>query len=147
MKITRFITDDKLTLLSLAGIAPEGAPGWDYAIPQPWADDLQRMGLQDVCHWFVADCSGPMAFPVLHHTGEAWAAILNHRSKAYSDCVFHMGQCEQEHPFYQFIVSDAAEEMRAEADVGLNNLSHLAAAFEAGYKAAWKEVKETCLPR
>lgn len=82
---------DKLEVFELAG---DSTRGYDYAIPQPWADELQRMGIENVSQWFVADCSGPSALPRLRHVGEAVYAILNARNKANEEIVH--ARCNEE---------------------------------------------------
>lgn len=142
MKITRHITDDKLTLLSIAGIAPEGGSGWDYAIPQSMFDELMRMGIEEPGRWFVADCTKTLV-PQLHHIGEAWVTILHHRSKANEENfheLFRANSGNVESPVFRFITDFPENAIWNEADVGLSDINHIVAAFYGGYAQGQKDL-------
>lgn len=141
MHIQHHILADKLALFTLAGIAPEGAKGWDYAIPQQWCDDLSRMGIDSPAHWFAADCTGPSAFPQLHHIGEAYVRIVNHRSKANQEIFMELfnkngdsGDSKEsiatERAFYDHLLDD--KHARDEADAGFVDINMLLRSFVTG---------------
>lgn len=131
MHITKQQLEDKLELFKLAGIANKSGSGWDYAIPQAWFDQLSKMGLaKGGGHPYMADCTG--TFPVLHHEGECYPIILNHRSEANSEIfteMFNKQYAESDTPeaiscekaFYRSFIRD--EVARCEADAGFLDIN------------------------
>jgi hypothetical protein len=144
MKLSKHNIEDKLNAFVLAGIATS-THNWDYAIPQYWFEELQRMGIQNPGQWFAADCHG--GFAKLHHVGEAYAAILNHRSQANTEIfngVFeamwdHKASDEQK-ALCDFIIND--DQVRDELESGFADLNLLSRAFYSGMAAARKSTNE-----
>jgi hypothetical protein len=143
MHITKRQLDDKLELFKLAGFTETGS-GWDYAIPQEYFDKLTMMGIDNPGAWFLMDCSSrPWA---LHHVGEAYCAILAHRSKANQeqwDPLFKMRNSKdaQEKALASFIYDSPDNRVLDEADAGLLDLNYIIAAFNHGWVGAsrWQE--------
>ena len=141
---------DKLTVFKLSG---ESTRGWDYAIPQPWADELCKMGIENVCQWFVADCSGPSAFPKLHHVGEAIYAILKARSAENSavtaslfDASYKDDATRADKDLYSVLADYAGNQVFNEADAGFVDMEMLVniatEAYARGRKSAREEKSE-----
>lgn len=130
---------DKLEAFVLSGIA-KSTSGWDYAIPQAWCDQLTRMGVDNPGRWFAADCTGPSAFPVIHHVGEAYIAIAEHRSKANGEIwqslftlAYTKGVSEDSRSLYNHVQSN--QRLLDDTDCGFTDLNFVIEAFTAGMKA------------
>lgn len=130
--------DDKLKLLALGGFKTES--GWDTAIPQHMHDVLISMGIEAPVRWFVADCTGPAASPVLVHIGEAYVNILEARSKGNQelfDVLFHTANgknaTHQDKTLFHFICDSPDNQINNESDAGFLDLNHIVAAFNTGW--------------
>jgi len=96
------------------------------------------MGIEHPARWFAADCTGPMAFPVLHHIGEAYVAITSNRQKENEEifmALFEEMQTtttpdKEDKDFYDFFIND--DQARAEADAGFLDVNLIMRAFHAG---------------
>ena len=107
---------DKIGVFKAAG---DSTDGYDYAIPQAMFDDLLKMGIEEPGRWFVADCSGPCAFPKLRHIGEAIYTILHARSKANEEITkAHVESGEWDSPVWEIIMQFAGNQVCNEADAG-----------------------------
>lgn len=147
MHIQRNILDDKIKLFVFAGIAKNEGSGWDYAIPQGWCDELSEQGIDHPAAWFAADCTGPGATPVLHHIGEAYVAICNHRSKANQELWPELWKLSdggpQDKALYQFIHSAPDNRVLDEADAGFLDMNFLIAAFNHGWTQGSRSVDKS----
>lgn len=147
MVITKRQLEDKLELFKLAGLTLTGS-GWDYAIPQSMFDDLQDMGIENPGQWFMADCT--KITTKLHHIGEAYVSIINHRSQANSEIFTEMfsknyaeGDSEEaiacEKAFYRSFIHDQIA--REEVDAGFADLNMLHRFYMEGFNSRDKEIK------
>jgi hypothetical protein len=119
------ITQDKVKLFEAAGCDTKA---YDYAIPQQWADTMRGFGIEDVCSFFAADCS--RILPVLRHTGQAWAIILDKRAKANHDIVMEIVSVHgAKHPFILFLMEH--REIYDEIEAGLCDVNHIMEAFNS----------------
>lgn len=136
MKVTKEALEDKLKLFALAGFDTEY--GWDTAIPQKFADQLRDMGVEDISSHWVTDCTRLLY--KLHHTGEAFAAILRSRSDTNHDALRGLMDAPDTATFMEMI--NTYRELWDEIDAGFLNVSLLAVvfnhAFNEGYKHATK---------
>lgn len=140
MKVTKEALRDKLKLFALAGFDSE--VGWDYAIPQKWADQLRDMGIEDISSHFVTDCTRLLY--KLHHTGEAFAAILESRSRTNHDTLRGLMDADDTETFMELI--HEFQEVWEEIDAGLLNVNLLAVIFNRAYQAGWDANQKALAP-
>lgn len=137
---------DKIGVFKAAG---DSTAGYHYAIPQSMFDDLIKMGIEDPGRWFVADCSGPCAFPKLRHIGEAIYTILHHRVKSNEEIV---SQLVDERAtgggndvVWDVIHSFAGNAVCNEADAGFVDYNMVIGLITEGYSRGLKKGRKATL--